>query len=139
MKKAVIAGVVLGVMIMAGCGAKEETVSSDVVESVSVENSETASAETPVKVEITDPYVPVLPTGVEDADIYVAPVEGISDDFFRGVDVSTALIEEASGAKYKNKDGVEEDLFKILADNGVNCIRVRVWNDPFAGSAQKSE
>ena len=76
-------------------------------------------------------YEAVMPTGVEEAGIYVDAVEGISDEFFRGVDISTVLIEEKSGAVYKNLDGKEEDLFKILADAGVNCVRVRVWVDPY--------
>lgn len=76
-------------------------------------------------------YEAKMPTGVEEAEIFVEPVEGISDDFFRGVDLSTIIVEEESGAKYFNKEGKEEDVFKILADSGVNSIRVRVWNDPY--------
>ena len=71
-------------------------------------------------------------TGADGADgIYIAPIEGISDDFIRGMDISSILSEEASGVKYYDAEGNEQDLFKILADNGVNYIRVRVWNDPF--------
>lgn len=76
-------------------------------------------------------YTPVLPTGVEEASIFVEPIEGISDDFIRGVDISTILAQEAAGVKYYNEAGVEEDIFKILADSGVNYVRVRVWNDPY--------
>ena len=32
---------------------------------------------------------------------------------------------------YYDQAGNEKDLFAILAENGVNWIRVRVWNDPF--------
>ncbi|MCR5766987.1 MAG: glycosyl hydrolase 53 family protein [Lachnospiraceae bacterium] len=64
-------------------------------------------------------------------DVFVAPVEGISDDFYRGVDISTILAQEASGVKYYDKDGNEKDLFDLLADAGINYIRVRVWNDPY--------
>lgn len=76
-------------------------------------------------------YQAVLPTEMEDAGIFVTPVEGISDDFIKGMDISSVLVEEASGVKYYNQDGEEEDLFKILADAGINYIRVRVWNDPY--------
>lgn len=76
-------------------------------------------------------YTYEAPTGPEASEIFVQPVEGISDDFIRGVDVSTILAQEASGVKYYNEAGEEEDIFKILADSGVNYIRVRVWNDPF--------
>ena len=76
-------------------------------------------------------YKPEFPTAMVDTDIFVTPIEGIADDFIRGMDVSSVLAEEASGVKYYNENGEEEDLFKILADSGINYIRVRVWNDPF--------
>lgn len=53
------------------------------------------------------------------------------DDFIRGVDVSTVIALEKSGVVFRDFDGNEEDLFKILRDNGVNYIRVRVWVNPF--------
>ncbi len=76
-------------------------------------------------------YFPELPTGSEEADVFVAPVDGIDDDFIRGADISTLLVEEASDVTYKNEKGEEEDLLKLLADAGVNYVRVRVWNDPY--------
>ena len=66
-----------------------------------------------------------------EADVFVEPIDGISDDFYRGVDISTILAQEASGVKYYDADGNEKDLFDLLADAGVNYIRVRVWNDPY--------
>lgn len=49
----------------------------------------------------------------------------------RGVDISSILSIEEAGVRFHNDtDGAEEDIFKILADHGVNYIRVRVWNDP---------
>lgn len=78
-----------------------------------------------------DSYKVKLPTGVEKADIYVEPIEGLPSDFIKGMDVSSVIAEEAAGVKYYDKDGKEQDLFKILADSGVNYIRVRVWNDPY--------
>ena len=73
-----------------------------------------------------------LPTKmVEDAEIFVQPVEGISDDFIKGMDISSILSLEASGVKFYNEAGEEQDIFKTLADAGINYIRVRVWNDPF--------
>lgn len=76
-------------------------------------------------------YEPNLPAGKEAADIYVEPIEGLSEDFIKGMDVSSVLAEEASGVVYRNEAGEEEDLFKVLADAGLNYIRVRVWNDPY--------
>lgn len=76
-------------------------------------------------------YQAALPTEVQDSEIYVAPINGIDENFIRGMDISSLLVEEASGVKYFDEAGQEQDLFKILADNGVNYIRVRVWNNPY--------
>lgn len=126
----IILGVLCAVMvagIMCGCGKSSETnvVDTDNKESIT-ENTENAY-KGPAEVK----YVADKPTGPEEASIYIETVPGMTDDFIRGVDISSLLVEEKSGVTYKNIDGVEEDIFKILADAGVNYIRVRVWNDPF--------
>lgn len=69
----------------------------------------------------------------EDSSIYVKPVEGMGDDFLRGVDISSYLSEIESGVKYKDFNGKELDekgFFELLADCGVNAVRLRIWNDP---------
>lgn len=66
-----------------------------------------------------------------ESNLYVKAVEDLPEDFILGMDVSSVLALEASGVRYYDHDGTERDLFAILADNGVNYIRVRVWNDPF--------
>jgi len=76
-------------------------------------------------------YEAVLPTEAVEASIYVEAIPEMADNFMKGVDISTVLAQEASGVKYYNEAGEETDLFRILADAGVNYIRVRVWNDPF--------
>ena len=63
--------------------------------------------------------------------LYVKKVENLPEDFIFGMDVSSVLAEEASGVKYYDFDGNETDLFRILADNGINWIRVRIWNNPY--------
>ena len=65
------------------------------------------------------------------SDLYVRRVENLPEDFLFGMDVSSVLAEENSGVKYYDFDGKEADLFRILADNGINTIRVRVWNNPW--------
>ena len=72
-----------------------------------------------------------LPDAAEEAGVYVEPVEDLPEDFIWGVDISSVLAEEESGVVYYNGDGHEEDLFELLAEHGVNYIRVRVWNDPY--------
>lgn len=72
-----------------------------------------------------------LPDGPEESGIFVQPIADISDDFIRGMDASAVLAVENSGAKYYGFDGEEQDVFKTLAEAGVNYIRLRVWNDPY--------
>ena len=63
--------------------------------------------------------------------LYVQKVENLPDDFIMGMDASCVPALENSGVKYYDFDGTEKDVYEILSDNGINYIRVRVWNDPF--------
>ncbi len=68
-----------------------------------------------------------------DSELYVEPIQGITDSFIRGADVSTYLSQKESGVVYRDFEGNELDdagFFRLLAESGVNCIRIRVWNDP---------
>ena len=51
--------------------------------------------------------------------------------FILGMDASCVPALEAGGVRYYNKDGKQQDVFQILAEAGINYIRVRVWNDPY--------
>ena len=73
----------------------------------------------------------VIPGKLASDTLYVRKICGVTDDFILGMDISSLLAEEASGVKYYDFDGKETDLLKILADCGINTVRVRVWNDPF--------
>ena len=113
-------GLVLG--SLTGCGNQEQdTGSSDTL----VTSTDSASAG------VTKITTFPLPEGPEESTIFVEPVDGISDDFYRGMDASAVLALENSGAKYYNFDGEEQDVFMTLAQAGVNYIRLRVWNDPY--------
>lgn len=68
---------------------------------------------------------------IEGSDLYVEKVDNLAEDFIMGMDASCVPALEASGVKYYNYDGQEQDVFKTLAEAGVNYIRVRVWNNPF--------
>lgn len=70
---------------------------------------------------------PVQPA---EADIFVKKVDGLSADFIKGVDISSILSLEESGVKFYNEARDEQDIFKTLHDDGVNYVRVRVWNNP---------
>ena len=66
--------------------------------------------------------------------LYVKKVENLPDDFIMGMDASCVPALEKSGVKYYDFDGTEKDVYEILSDNGINYIRVRIWNDPFDAS-----
>ena len=70
-------------------------------------------------------------TALAESGLYVRKVDNLPEDFIFGMDVSSLIAEENSGVKYYDFDGQEQDLLKILADHGINHIRVRVWNHPF--------
>lgn len=82
----------------------------------------------PEKIDVTTFSLPDVP---EESGVFVQPIADISDDFIRGMDASAVLAVENSGAKYYGFDGEEQDVFKTLAEAGVNYIRLRVWNDPY--------
>ncbi len=75
----------------------------------------------------------ILPASADSAEkeIEIEPIAFHHDGFIRGMDVSSVVSLENSGVKFYDESGNETDLFRILADHGVNYIRVRVWNDPY--------
>ncbi len=75
------------------------------------------------------PESPVEP--VTSDSLYVRKVENLPEDFILGMDASCVPALEASGVKYYDYDGTEKDVYEILSANGINYIRVRIWNDPF--------
>ena len=72
-----------------------------------------------------------LKVDVSSDTLYVEKVKKMPKDFILGMDASCVPSLEASGVKYYDYDGTEKDVYQILSENGVNYIRVRVWNDPF--------
>jgi arabinogalactan endo-1,4-beta-galactosidase len=65
------------------------------------------------------------------AGLIVNPVPGLPADFIRGVDLSEVPWILELGGKYYYENGTEGDILDILAESGVNWIRLRVWNDPY--------
>ncbi len=63
--------------------------------------------------------------------LHVSKIENLSEDFIMGMDASSVISLENAGVKYYNFNGEEQDVFKTLAESGINYIRVRVWNNPF--------
>ncbi|MBR6967385.1 MAG: glycosyl hydrolase 53 family protein [Ruminococcus sp.] len=52
----------------------------------------------------------------------------------RGVDISSIISIEKAGVRFYDDNGNEQDIFRTLADHGVNYIRVRIWNEPNDGN-----
>lgn len=55
--------------------------------------------------------------------------------FFKGADVSMLEELEQHGARYYLDDR-QGDLFEILAECGVNLIRLRLWHDPYSETGE---
>nr|MBP3282084.1 glycosyl hydrolase 53 family protein [Treponema sp.] len=61
-----------------------------------------------------------------------------SESFIRGVDISALYDLEKNGAVFYNSDDEEEDMLSILKANGVNTVRIRLWNDPYNANSKPS-
>mgnify|MGYP003288537169 FL=1 len=80
----------------------------------------------------TEDDTEIVDTGAD--GIFVEKVKGLSDDFIKGVDVSSYVSLVESGVKFKDWNGNEisdQQFFDQLQEAGVNYIRIRVWNDPY--------
>ena len=97
--------------IMAGCGKKESASTTTAV------NETDSQKET------------VAQTDVSTEGSSEGSTEEV--DFYYGCDMSMLIAEENSGVVYYNEAGVKQDALLTLAENGVNLIRIRVWNDPY--------
>lgn len=51
-------------------------------------------------------------------------------NFYKGVDISSLLELEDNGLKLYNAFGMEVDALDLCQENGVNSVRLRIWNDP---------
>ena len=73
-------------------------------------------------------------TSIQNAEITVKKVDNLSDDFALGTDISAIHSIYESGAYCKDYNGnrlSEAQFFSFLKENGVNWVRIRVWNDPY--------
>lgn len=129
----------LSIAVMAGCGSTNAASDTEMREQAppeTLEVAETGEAHAEgIEAEGMESKAEAEPAVQASAglqtELYIEPVAGISDDFIRGMDASSVLAEENSGVKYYNYEGEEQDVFKTLAESGVNYIRLRVWNDPY--------
>lgn len=54
----------------------------------------------------------------------------LKGDFIKGMDISSLPEIEEKGGKYFDFDGRECDVLQLIKENGVNYIRLRIWNEP---------
>ena len=60
----------------------------------------------------------------------VIPEEVPVPVFVKGADIGWLPQMEATGYKFYNEQGQEQDCFQILKDHGINTIRLRTWVNP---------
>ena len=98
--------------------------------------------------EIEDAYT-ALETAIAglifaDDDIFVKKLSSVSDNDIRGMDISSYIsimdsfgaLNAKKGTNYGFKDYAgntlsKQGFFDFLADEGVNYVRIRVWNNPY--------
>lgn len=73
---------------------------------------------------------------VTDAAVNVKKTDKeLSSDFIMGMDISSMISELDSGVVYRDYEGNKletlDDICKFLADQGINHLRIRVWNNPY--------
>ena len=103
----------------------------------------TATPETPTETPVTPTAItetPIVTTEVPTSTPVTPTSTSVpSGDFIKGFDASYVTRVEDKGGVYKTSSGVEQDVFQILADNGVNYVRFRVWNNPSDGYCGKAD
>jgi arabinogalactan endo-1,4-beta-galactosidase len=51
-------------------------------------------------------------------------------DFIKGMDISFLPELKELGAEFYDADGNKKEVWELLKENGVNSIRLRIWNEP---------
>ena len=78
-----------------------------------------------------DPYKYGDDTGLKQQKVTIKKVQNMTNSTIRGIDISSYTALKKAGVKYYDNEGKEASLLKVLSDNGVNYIRIRIWNDPY--------
>ena len=84
-----------------------------------------------------------LSIGCSKSSKITTPVVPKDSSFVKGADIGWLPQMEATGYKFFNDAGVEQDCFQILKDHGINAIRLRTWvnpsDDKASGHCSKAE
>ena len=49
--------------------------------------------------------------------------------FINGLDCSMVSVIEENGGAYYDFDGTKRDFYELIRENGINLVRIRLWND----------
>jgi arabinogalactan endo-1,4-beta-galactosidase len=69
------------------------------------------------------------------AFMMAASLAAHAEPFVKGADVGWLPQMEATGYKFYNRQGKQEDLLQILKEDGINTIRLRTWVNPSSDRA----
>lgn len=128
-----IAGCIL--LGIAGCAATQES-------SIPTETEKTTRIEETTQIETTS-KIPETSSTIETGTltetaklekITVEKIENLREDFIMGADISSYLSIVESGAVFRDWEGNiidNETFFNLLKEAGLNCARIRVWNNPY--------
>ncbi len=114
-------------LLLTSCGEDGKNTNSEISESAE-SSVQTESSEQSENNSSEDNN---MNTNLSSSTLYVKKVENLPEDFIMGMDSSCVPALEKSGVRYYDFEGNEKDVYKILNENGINYIRVRIWNDPF--------
>lgn len=78
-----------------------------------------------------DPYKYGDDTGLKNKKVNINKIHNMTASTIRGMDISSYISLKNAGVKYYDNAGNEASLLKVLNDNGINYIRIRIWNDPY--------
>ena len=89
-------------------------------------------------------FFAIICIGCSKSSAVAQPVVVATDStFVKGADIGWLPQMEATGYKFYNDQGVEQDCFQILKDHGINAIRLRTWvnpsDDKASGHCSKAE
>ena len=80
--------------------------------------------------QITDGVITIDGHTYKIADGYATLTSQNNDTYLRGADISELSYVESLGAKFYNADGNESDALDVMKANGINTVRLRLYNHP---------
>ena len=79
---------------------------------------------------VTDGIVTIDGHSYKISNGYATLTSDDTDTYLRGADISELSYVESLGAKFYDADGKERDALDIMKENGINTVRLRLYNEP---------